>query len=82
MSEPAPYESVQRYGCPMMDDTPWAQAESGEHFTSPDGIGTAASWLPCVSPQAGPVLPGTCVDCELFAAGLTEVEVSPSRSCP
>jgi hypothetical protein len=58
-------EIVRAHGCPMMDDTLWEQTESGEFFTSPEGIGTAGFWLPCASTLPGEVaLPGTCVDCE------------------
>lgn len=63
------YAKLREHGCPMMDDTSWRQADSGENFTSPTGIGTAASWLPCVSQLAGPVLPGTCADCVVFNRG-------------
>jgi hypothetical protein len=57
------YELVRAYGCPMMDDTPWDQDESGEFFVSPVGIGTAAFWLPCTSFTEGAVPPGTCDAC-------------------
>jgi hypothetical protein len=56
---------LREYGCPMMDDTPWVQGESGEVFTSPDGTGTAAFWLPCTLHTVPAVLPGTCADCVL-----------------
>jgi hypothetical protein len=67
----------EQWGCPMDDSTPWKQSDSGDSFTSPDGIGTAACWLPCLS-GSNPVLPGMCASCELFSAGLTRTE--PSRS--
>lgn len=67
---------LREYGCPMEDDTPWRQSESGERFTSPDEIGIAASWLPCVSPGGRAPDPGTCVDCELWEAGLIPLEPS------
>lgn len=47
----------------MMDDTQWHQSASGEYFTCSDGTATAALWLPCVSPEQGPGLPGTCENC-------------------
>jgi hypothetical protein len=53
----------------MMDDTPWVQSEDGAVFTSIEGIGTAASWLPCVLQTQGEVLPGTCVDCVVHSRG-------------
>ena len=56
---------LRAFGCPMMDDTPWDQDESGEHFTSTDGIGVAAFWLPCTLHTEPAVLPGTCADCVL-----------------
>jgi hypothetical protein len=58
-------ESVQQFGCPMMDNTPWDQSPCGQFFKSPDGIETAAFWLPCVSGAAGEmILPDTCESCE------------------
>jgi len=63
--EDALFELVREYGCPMMDDTPWVQSPSGEHFTSPGEIGIAACWLPCTSPTEPPILPGTCVNCAI-----------------
>jgi hypothetical protein len=54
---------VRQHGCPMLDTTLWEQTESGEFFTSPEGIGTAAFWLKCVSAADGPMAPGTCDDC-------------------
>jgi hypothetical protein len=61
---------LREHGCPMMDDTSWHQTESGDTFTSPEGIGTAAFWLPCVSMSAGPTLPGMCADCASHPTGL------------
>lgn len=65
-SEQGLYGKLQEYGCPMMDDTPWLQSQSGEFFTSPAGIATAAFWLPCVSSAPEAVLPGTCASCESY----------------
>lgn len=62
------------YGCPMMDDTPWDQSQCGEFFTSPVGTGTAAFWLPCVSPMVPPVIPGTCDACVASAALARQIE--------
>lgn len=58
-----PFLNAQLYGCPMMDDTPWLQSESGHIFESPDGIRTEASWLPCTSLTDPLILPGTCDAC-------------------
>lgn len=62
------FEKLREFGCPMMDDTRWDQDESGERFTSPDGIETEAFWLPCTLHMEPPTLPGTCADCVLFRA--------------
>lgn len=74
-SEPSrPFE---RWGCPMDDSTLWRQSDSGDSFVSPDGIVTAALWLPCLS-GSKPHLPGMCASCELYLAGLTRLELFPS----
>ena len=59
-------QTLQLHGCPMMDDTDYSQSDSGDVFTSPTGIGMAASWLPCVSHKTGPKLPGTCDACVAY----------------
>jgi hypothetical protein len=64
-SEGGLFEMLREYGCPMMDDTPYTQSDSGESFASPDGTVTAAFWLPCTLHSNPAVLPGTCVDCVL-----------------
>lgn len=73
------FENVREYGCPMMDDTPWLQSQSGEFFTSPAGIATAAFWLPCGSSASGPVLPGTCESCVSYNRARLATDPHPSE---
>lgn len=77
-SAPGLYEKLQAFGCPMMDDTAWVQSDSGVIFQSPDGIVTAASWLPCVSQVHGETLPGTCGSCDVHRKVHPQVEGLPS----
>jgi hypothetical protein len=69
-------ERLQEFGCPLTEPTAWTVLNSGFTFVSPRGIGTVASALPCASVRPDPVFPGTCADCELWEAGLTEIATS------
>jgi len=64
-------------GCPLVDGGPWVQSQSGLNFALPNGIGTAACWLPCVSPTERPALPGTCVSCAEFYRAVESPETFP-----
>ena len=76
-SEPGLCETLRKYGCPMLDTSLWAQSASGEVFTSPDGIGTVAYWLPCVAGTQELPLPGMCADCDPPETWVRGTEASP-----
>ena len=75
-------ESLRNWGCPLDDSTLWRQSDSGRVFMSPDEIGTAASWLPCVSPTGPETSSATCESCELYLAGMVPVHGFLSDSRP
>lgn len=77
MSDAGLSATLETWGCPMDDSTKWKQNTLGDSFESPDGIRTAAYWLPCLS-GLNLSLPATCASCELYLAGLTRIGSSPT----
>jgi hypothetical protein len=75
-------ESLLQHGCPFVDGTPWVQSQSGEYFTSPDGIATAAFWLPCVLRGEETPLPGTCENCVFWHLDPNAPGQIPCKSSP